>query len=291
MRRILIALLAVLLTAAPAAVYAQSAPAQVALAPLPAGIEFIPVAATEAPVAKSDFYLPVVALGAVAGVVGFNLLALGTAAIPGGLAYAAGTIVPAEMSVAMSRVYAGGSAVLGGWIGHNVYQSATTPAQVAANRTEWSIDPDLLFAGAGAITAIAAFNVLTGPLGTVPFAGAILAPVPYETALGSRLIAALSGGGGALAASFGYDAVTGESHDQMHLVTLGLGALGGVAVGNYLTGTLGTLPYYPGAGVSAASIGGAGMASAAAQAASRVYVIASAVVGAWAADWLYPNGK
>jgi hypothetical protein len=66
--------------------------------------------------------LPVmIGLGAIAGVVGFNVLALGVEALPGGLAYGAGATVPAEMSVAMSRVYAVTSAVLGGWAANYLY--------------------------------------------------------------------------------------------------------------------------------------------------------------------------
>lgn len=60
-------------------------------------------------------------LGAVAGVVGFNVLALGVEALPGGLAYGAGTAVPAEASVAMSRVYAVTSAVSGALIAYYMY--------------------------------------------------------------------------------------------------------------------------------------------------------------------------
>ena len=56
--------------------------------------------------------------GAIAGVVVFNVAALGLAAIPGGLAYEAGATVPAEMSVAMSRVYATTAAVVGGLIAY-----------------------------------------------------------------------------------------------------------------------------------------------------------------------------
>ena len=59
-------------------------------------------------------------LGAVAGVVVFNGAALGPGAFPGGWAYAAGTTVPAEMAVAINRLYAVGSAVAGGWLGEHV---------------------------------------------------------------------------------------------------------------------------------------------------------------------------
>lgn len=60
----------------------------------------------------------IVGLGAIAGVAAFNVVALGVEALPGGLAYAAGATVPAEMSVAMSRVYATTSAVIGAWVGY-----------------------------------------------------------------------------------------------------------------------------------------------------------------------------
>ena len=68
--------------------------------------------------AAADMRPIVVGLGAIAGVVAFNVLALGVEALPGGMAYAAGATVPAEMSVAMSRVYATTAAVVGAWIGY-----------------------------------------------------------------------------------------------------------------------------------------------------------------------------
>ena len=148
------------------------------------------------------------------------------------------------------------------------------------------IDHRLMAVGTGAVVGIVAFNVLAAPLGAVPLAGAALAEVPYSIALGSRLIATATAGAGALASTFAYDRWTGHESDYRYLTALAAGALGGVALGNVLTGTIGTLPYFAGAGEAA----GAGpMASSAAQAASRVYVIASGVLGAWAADWLYPE--
>ncbi|MEA2739722.1 MAG: hypothetical protein QOH05_3029, partial [Acetobacteraceae bacterium] len=70
-----------------------------------------------------------------------------------------------------------------------------------------------------------------------------------------------------------------------YLAALGVGALAGVAAGNYLAiGTVGVVPYYAGAGLANAA---GALASPAAQAASRVYVIGSAALGALAADWLY----
>ena len=71
--------------------------------------------------APSDWRPVIAGLGAIAGVVVFNVATLGVAALPGGLGYAAGATVPAEMSVAMSRVYATTSAVIGAWIGYYGY--------------------------------------------------------------------------------------------------------------------------------------------------------------------------
>jgi hypothetical protein len=149
----------------------------------------------------------------------------------------------------------------------------------------WPSDRRLLSVGIGAVAGVTAFNVLAAPFGAVPLAGGTLAAVPYSIALGSRLIAVASAGAGALGASWLYDRWTGEQSDQRYLVALGIGALAGVAVGNYLTiGALGVPPYYVGAGVANAA---GALASPAAQAASRIYVIGTATLGAWAADWYY----
>lgn len=114
MRHLLIACLALLLAASPVAAYAQSEPP--------------PAVGVPAPVEEPkpfDYYPLVVGAGAIAGVVGFNLLALGLGALPGGMAYAApagaAVMVPAEMSVAMSRVYATTSAVAGGLLAYYLY--------------------------------------------------------------------------------------------------------------------------------------------------------------------------
>ena len=160
---------------------------------------------------------------------------------------------------------------------------AATPLEPSA--TTSLVDPRLLAIGAGAVVGIVAFNVLTAPLGIVPLAGGALEAVPYSTALGSRLIAGASAGAGALIANFGYDLWTGTKSDYRYLVTLGVGALAGIAAGNYLAqGIVGSPPYYVGSG--AVDLAGT-MASTAAQAASRVYVIGSGVIGAWVADSLY----
>ncbi len=130
-----------------------------------------------------------------------------------------------------------------------------------------------------------AFNILAAPFATVPLAGGILAAVPTEIALGSRLIAGMAAIGGALGATGIYDWVTGHASDYGRAAILAAGALGGIAAGNLLAGTIGRLPYYVGAGEAASAA--AGMASATAQAASRVYVVGWAVVGAWAGDLVW----
>jgi hypothetical protein len=104
MRILLAATLVAGLTWQPQVVMAQPA----APAPTPAAAQF-------------DMRPIVVGLGAIVGVAAFNVLALGVEAVPGGLAYGAGATVPAEMSVAMSRVYATTSAVVGAWIAYYGY--------------------------------------------------------------------------------------------------------------------------------------------------------------------------
>jgi hypothetical protein len=147
------------------------------------------------------------------------------------------------------------------------------------------VDSRLLAVGAGAITGVVAFNILTAPLGVVPLAGGTLAAVPASVAVGSRLIAVATAGVGALGATWLYDRWTGTQSDYAYLLTLGAGALAGAAVGNYLSyGALGTPPYYVGAGVANAA---GALASPAAQVASRVYVIGSAALGAFVADYMY----
>ena len=96
------------------------------------------------------------------------------------------------------------------------------------------VDNRLLAIGAGAVVSIVAFNVLAAPLGTVPLAGGALEAVPYSVALGSRLIAAVSAGAGALSALWAYDAWNGTKSDYHYLVALGAGAIAGVGLGNYL---------------------------------------------------------
>lgn len=225
-----------------------------------------------------------VGLGALAGVVGFNLMALGVGALPGGLAYGAGALmVPAEMSVAMSRIYATGSAVAGALTADYLYTNGDIVGHKGEAAHSW-VNPRLLSAGAGAITGIVGFNILTSGLGAVPYAGAALAAVPTDVALGSRFLAGVSGGAGGLLGAYAHDAYTGEEHDTGYMLALTAGALGGIAAGNLLAGWAGGLPLS--AAAAEASAAGA-FTSAAGQAASRVYVVASGVLGAWAADALY----
>jgi len=157
--------------------------------------------------------------------------------------------------------------------------SANTAPVVAG-----SYNSELLTVGAGAVLGVLAFNLLSAPLGIVPLAGGALEVVPESVALGSRLIAVTTAGAGAIGANWLYDRWTGQQTSYNYLLTLGAGALAGVAVGNYLTGgTVGALPYVGSGVANLAST----WASPAAQAASRVYVVGSAAIGAWAADWLY----
>jgi hypothetical protein len=264
MRVLLVATLLLALLVAPVGGWAQSAAETAAAAAAPA---------------ESDRLTPIiVGVGAIAGVVAFNLLALGVGALPGGFAYAAGATVPAEMSVAMSRVYAVTSAVAGSWVAYYLYAPAAGADPAAP------VNARLAAIGAGAVLGVLAFNLLADPLGTVPLAGGILAPVPFATALGSRLIAGATAAAGALAAGYAYGRLSGRPIDLGYWTALAAGALGGVAVGNLLTGgVIGSLPYYAGAG--AATAGEA--ASASFQAASRVFVVGTAVFGTWAADWWY----
>lgn len=101
-----------------AALLAQASTAM-AQAPAPAAVPaVVPAVVVETSGPHRDWRPLVIGLGAIAGVVVFNVAALGLEAIPGGLAYEAGATVPAEMSVAMSRVYATGAAVVGGLLAY-----------------------------------------------------------------------------------------------------------------------------------------------------------------------------
>jgi len=77
---------------------------------------------------------------------------------------------------------------------------------------------------------------------------------------------------------------TPAKNDPVYPLVLAAGALAGVAALNAVTYSVGTLP------VSLAYVSTAPTVSPAAAAASRIFVITSGVIGAWAANWLY-TGK
>lgn len=71
-------------------------------------------------------------------------------------------------------------------------------------------DKRLLAVGAGAVFGIVVFNMLTYPMGSVPFVAGPLAATPVDIALGSRFLAAMVGGGSALVAHYIYTASTAK---------------------------------------------------------------------------------
>ena len=214
----------------------------------------------------------VIGLGAIAGVVAFNAATLGVVSLPGGSLVTGAVVLPAEAAVALSRVYAVSTAVAGAWVADCLYPGTSTTER-------------LVTAGTGAILGITAFNVLTAPIGIVPWAGAIIDPIPTATMLGSRLLAAGSAGAGAVGATWLYGKMSGQAVDMGYALTLAGGALAGVAAGNVLTmGALGAPPYYAGAGLAQA---GGAIASASASTASRIWAMGTGVAGALVADRWY----
>ncbi len=83
----------------------------------------------------------------------------------------------------------------------NAYAQTQPQGQTVAKT-----DHRLMAVGAGAIVGIVLFNMLTYPYGSVPFVAAPLAPTPTNIALGSRVLATLTGGAGGLAAHYLYNA-------------------------------------------------------------------------------------
>ncbi len=78
-------------------------------------------------------------------------------------------------------------------------------AQSAAQASEEDKSSHRLLAvGAGAIVGIVVFNMLTYPLGSVPFVAAPLDATPVDIALGSRVLATITAGTGALIANYLY---------------------------------------------------------------------------------------
>lgn len=267
-------LFATTLLLAPALAHAQQTPPQTPPAAAP-----VVAAPAAKPAQGIDALSIAIGTGAIAGVVGFNLAVLGWGALPGGMAYGAAAVVPAEMAVAINRVYAVTTAVGGGWLGEYIYN---------ANAGASGNQPDrLLSVGIGAMLGVAAFTAATYALGSVPFTGAAaIEAVPVSVMLGSRLIAAASAGLGALAGAWAYDTATGQQTDTRYALTLFSGAAAGVAVANVLTnGAIGSVRGALGAGAMEA---GAVIASTAAATTSRVIAVTAAVGGALAADrWFY----
>jgi hypothetical protein len=74
-------------------------------------------------------------------------------------------------------------------------------------QSEETIMPNhrLMAVGAGAIVGIVVFNMLTYPIGSVPFVAAPLEATPTDIALGSRVLATIMGGAGALIAHYLYE--------------------------------------------------------------------------------------
>ena len=139
---------------------AEAAQAPAAPAPVPAPVPMPAPAPAPAAVIPPPSWLPhslwvagpntatvVAGLGAVAGVVAFNTAALGVGALPGGATLLGSSMIPAEMAVAVSRVYAVSSAVVGAWIGDFLYhpdppeggtESGRLWAMAAGARPRWN---------------------------------------------------------------------------------------------------------------------------------------------------------
>lgn len=83
----------------------------------------------------------------------------------------------------------------------NAFAQSQQAAQSATADTQ---KDRLLAAGAGAILGILFFNMVTTHFGHLPFVSAGIAPLPKDLAVGSRIIAALSAGSGAIGAHFLY---------------------------------------------------------------------------------------
>ncbi|HAS51476.1 MAG TPA: hypothetical protein DCS21_06950 [Gammaproteobacteria bacterium] len=177
------------------------------------------------------------------------------------------------------------------------YLSPST-SQAAPLQEPASSDYRLLAIGAGAIVGVVTFNMLTYPLGSVPFVAGPLAGTPIDIALGSRLLATVTAGTGALLAHYAWIAKTAKtanlepaptqetgSSDALYPLVLTAGALAGVAAVNVLTYGVGSLPLVIGAETAAPII------TPAAAAASRIFVITSGVIGAWMADSLYTRSQ
>jgi hypothetical protein len=97
-----------------------------------------------------------------------------------------------------------------------VNAAGAEPAAAVAAAAPRSDHRRLLVVGAGAIIGIVVFNWLTYPWGSVPFVAGPLAATPMDIALGSRVLAALAGGAGALAAHYLYQSQVGDLSPSSH---------------------------------------------------------------------------
>jgi hypothetical protein len=130
----------------------------------------------------------------------------------------------------------------------------------------WSLSPELLAQGAGALVGFGVYSLFVAPQVTV--AGGVVA------VLGGRLVAATLAGAGAMAGTFVYDRWAGLPLDYAYFWHRG-GFIGGVAAGIAAFGLLG----YPIEG-GASWLGWA---------ANRASILGSGLMGAWAADSLVPG--
>jgi len=225
-----------------------------------------PPATSQAPLPAVQPLSIAIGLGAIAGVAALNAVALGVKAFP----TMASTTAPAEMIVGANRFLAIVPAVAGGWIGEYVY-SWMNPNDQSAESTNRA-----LAMVAGAIGGVSIVGLLTIPA----------AVAPTTVVAGSRVLAAASGGAGAILGAYTYGVMSGEAVDMVRTSAVVGGVLGGVMAWNVVTeGYLGTIPYYMGSAVGA----GQEFASATATAASRLYAVTAGSVGglmAWA--WTRP---
>lgn len=104
------------------------------------------------------------------------------------------------MRVCRSSVFALAIALtLGSWLPPEASAAAPLPEPEPSGGRLFAV-------GAGAIVGVVTFNMLTYSLGSVPFVVGSLAATPVDIALGSRLLATLTGGAGALLAHYLYPA-------------------------------------------------------------------------------------
>ncbi|CAK0756774.1 membrane hypothetical protein [Gammaproteobacteria bacterium] len=96
------------------------------------------------------------------------------------------------------------SVMVAGTLASPVLAAQTAPPAPTAVEEKMPSDHRLLAVGAGAIIGIVVFNMLTYPMGSVPFVAAPLDPTPVDIALGSRVLATFTAGVSALAVHYLY---------------------------------------------------------------------------------------